>query len=145
RDILVVDDLAPKLLEQSEHDVGFPRLDLVANGLELIMHAQRADLVACRTQRAHHVVFGLPNIDFLLAVALARIRRNEVRMHQHQHAKPLHSAIHLRRSGPNSACTVFAVSSTVNSIMSCRCGPTARKLSSRQRTIMSSRRASSVS
>ena len=34
-------------------------------------------------------------------------------MHEHQDAQALHSAIHLRRDGPNSACIVLAVNSTV--------------------------------
>ncbi len=144
-DILVVDRFAVKLLEQREHHVRLPGLDLVADRLELVVHAERAHLVAGGAQRRHHVVFGFPDVDFLLGVALARFRRDQVRMNEHQDAKLFHSAIHLRRDGPNSACMVLAVNSTVNSIISLRSGPTARKLSSRQRWIMSSSTASKVS
>ena len=64
---------------------------------------------------------------------------------KHQDAKPFHSAIHLRRDEPNSACMVLAVSSTVKSMTNFCSGPTARRLSSRQRAIISSSTASSVS
>src|SRR5207302_10695867 len=94
---------------------------------------------------ACNVVFGFPDVDFLLAVPLARLRGYQVRVQEHQDAEMLHSAIHFRRNGPNSACTVLAASNTVNSIISFRSAPTARRLSSRHRTIMSSRIWSSVS
>ena len=86
-DVLVVDDLAVELLQQREHDVRLPALDLVADRLELVMHAERAHLVPGGTQRAHDVVFGFPFVDFLLAVALGRIRGHQVRMHEHQDAQ----------------------------------------------------------
>ena len=69
-DVLVVGGLAVKLLEQIEDDVRLPALDLVADRLELVLHAERPHLVAGGAQRAHDVVFGLPGVDFLLAVAL---------------------------------------------------------------------------
>ena len=71
RDVVVVDDLAVKLLEQGEHHVRLPALDLVADRLELVMHAERPNLVTGSAQRADHVVLGLPDVDLLLAVSLA--------------------------------------------------------------------------
>src|SRR5262249_18338739 len=145
RDVLVVDDLAVKLLEQREHHLRLPVFDLVADRLEFVVHAERTNVVAGGTQRADHVVFGLPLVDCLLAEPLGRIRGYEVRMDEHQDTKRFHSAIHRRRDGPNSACIVLAVNRTVNSITSFRSEPTARRLSSRHLAIMSSSRTSSVS
>ena len=68
-DVLIVHGLAMKLLEQIEHHIGFPALDLVADRLELVLHAQRPHLVSGRAQRAHDVVLGLPRVNLLLAVA----------------------------------------------------------------------------
>src|ERR1700691_4222493 len=107
------------------------------------MHAERTHLVPGGAQRGHHVVFGFPDVDFLFGVPLARFRRNQFRVHQHQDAQPFHSAIHLRDE-PNSACMVLAVNSTVNSVSSLRSEPTARKSSSRHLWIMSSSTASKV-
>src|SRR5712671_4735599 len=103
------------------------------------------DLVPGSTQGGYNIVLGFPFIDLLLAVSFSRIRGYQIRVHEHQDAKPFHSAIHLRRDGPNSACIVLAVKSTTNSIISTRSGPTARRLSSRHRATMSSSTASSVS
>src|SRR5581483_5489288 len=109
------------------------------------MHAERPHLVTGGAQRRYDVVFSLPDVDFLLGVPLDRFGRYQVRVHQHQDAQPFHSAIHLRRDWPNNACMVLAVNSTVNSIISLRSGPTARKSSSRLLCIMSSSTASKVS
>src|SRR5580658_4366271 len=109
------------------------------------MHAERANLVAGGAQRRHHIVFGFPDVDFLLGIALARFRRYQVRVNEQQDAQLFHSAIHLRRDGPNSVCMVLAVNSTVNSMISLRSAPTARRLSSRQRWIISSSTTSKVS
>ncbi len=144
-DILIVDRLAAKLFKQREHDVGLPGVDLFADRLELVVNAERTDIVTGGAQRRDDVILRLPDVDFLLGVALARFRRDQIRMHEHQDAKLLHSAIHLRRDGPRSACMVFAVNKTVNSVSSFRSVPTARKLSSRHRWIMSSRTTSNVS
>src|SRR5580704_5772867 len=95
-------------------------------------------------QRFHDVEFGLPLVYLLLGVPLGRVRGHQVRVHEHQDAQLFHSAIHLRRE-PKSACIVLAVNSTVKSITSFCSGPTARKFSSRQRAMMSSSTASSVS
>ena len=70
-DVLIVDDLALKLLEQAEHHIGFPAVDLFADRLELVVHAKRTNVMPGGTQRADDVVLGLPDIDFLLAVPLA--------------------------------------------------------------------------
>ena len=51
----------------------------------------------------------------------------------------------MRRDGPNSACMVFAVNRMVKLMTSFRSEPGARRLSSRQREVMLSRTASSVS
>ena len=66
-DVLVVDDLAVKLLEQRENHMRLEAFDLVAHGLEFVLHAERANLMSGRAQRAHDVVFGFPFIDFLRA------------------------------------------------------------------------------
>src|SRR4029078_8751054 len=110
-----------------------------------VAHAKWPYLVPGRAERAHDVVFGFPRVDFLLAVPLDRGRRHPVRVHEHKDAQAFHSAIHLRRDGPNSACMVLAVNSTVKSIRSWRSEPTARRLCSQQRVIMSSSTASRVS
>src|ERR1700730_12733624 len=109
------------------------------------MHAERFDVVPGPAQRGDHVVFGFPFADLLLGVALGRVRGQQVPVDEHQDAKPFHSAIHLRRDGPNNACMVFAVNSVVNSMTSRRSDPTARSLSFRQRAIMSASTASTVS
>src|ERR1700691_3803419 len=109
------------------------------------MHAERADVMTGAPQRAHDVIFCFPLVDFLLAVPLTRIRGQQVRVNEHQDAQLFHSAIHLRRDGPNNACIVLAVNSTETSVTSLCSGPTARRLSARQRAIMSSSTASSVS
>src|SRR5437016_6671607 len=108
------------------------------------MYSKRPYLVPGGAQCGHNVVFGFPNIDFLLAKTLGRLRRYQVRVYEHQDAKPFHNAIHLRRDGPNNACMVLAVNSPVNSMRNFRSGPIARKLSSRQRWIMSSNTASKL-
>jgi hypothetical protein len=99
RDVLVVDGLAVKLLEQIEGDVRLPALDRIANRLELVFHAERPHVVPGGTQRAHDIVFSLPLVYFLFAVSLERIRRHEFRMHEDQNAKALHNASHCRRDG----------------------------------------------
>src|SRR5207249_1865223 len=126
-------------------DVRLPALDLVTNGLELVMHAQRLHLVPGCPQRANDVVFGFPIAGFLFAEPFVRFRWNEVRVHEDQDAKLAHNAIHFRRDGPNNACIVLAVNRTVKSATSFRSEPTARRLSSRQRVIISSTTASRVS
>ncbi len=98
-DVLVVDGLAMELLEQIEDDVGFPALDFIADRLELVLHAERPDLVARLAQRGHDVILGLPLVNFLLAMVVERIRRHQVRMQEHQNAKMLHTASHCRREG----------------------------------------------
>src|SRR4029077_6616645 len=77
--------------------------------------------------------------------SVGRVRRQEVRVHQHENTQPSHSAIHLRRDGPNNACIVLAAKGTEKERASFCSGPTARRSSSRQREIMSSSTASSVS
>src|SRR5580692_8919215 len=109
------------------------------------MHAERFHIVTGAAQRGHHVIFGLPLADLLLGVPFGRVRGQQVRVDEHQDAKPFHSAIHLRRDGPNNACMVFAVNSVVNSMMSLLSEPTARSFSFLQRAIMSSSTASTVS
>jgi hypothetical protein len=99
RDVLIVDGLAMKLFQQIEDHIRLPTLDFVADGLELVLHAERAHLVARRAQRARDVVFGLPLVDFLFGMPLERIRRHQFRMHEHQNAKALHNASHCRRDG----------------------------------------------
>src|SRR5260370_33622043 len=101
-------------------------LDLVADQLELIANAQWPDLVAGGTQGGYNIVLGFPFIDLLLAVSFGRIRGYQIRVHDHQDAKPFHSAIHLRRDGPKSACIVVTLQSTANPIIATRSGPTAR-------------------
>ena len=96
---VVVDRLAVELLQQVEHHMRLEALDRVADRRQLVLDAERHHLVAAAAQRADHVVFGLPGVDLLLAVALERIRRHQIRMRQHQDAELLHSAIHCRRSG----------------------------------------------
>src|SRR6266702_1191687 len=100
--------------------------DLVADQLELIANAEWPDLVPGGTQGGDNIVLGFPFIDLLLAVSFGRSRGYQVRVHEHQDAKPFHSAIHLRRDGPKSACIVLAVNRTVNSMISLRSEPTAR-------------------
>src|SRR6202023_4132474 len=112
---------------------------------QFVVHAERFHVVPGAAQRRHHVVFGLPLTDLLLGVPLGRVRGQQVRVNEHQDAKPFHSAIHLRRDGPNNACMVLAVNSVVNSMMSLLSDPTARSLSFLQRAIMSSSTASTVS
>src|SRR5262249_39934124 len=120
-------------------------LDLVAHRLDFLLHAERADVMAGRAQGAYDVVLCLPFIDFPHGVSVGGVRRHEVRMHEHQNAQASHSAIHWRSDGPNSACMVLAVNRMVKLITSFRSEPTARRSSSRQRKIMSSSTASSVS
>ncbi|MGA2126716.1 MAG: hypothetical protein ABSG76_11250 [Xanthobacteraceae bacterium] len=98
-DVLVIGGLAVKLLEQVEDDVRLPAFDLVADRLELVLHAERTDVVPAATQRADDIVLGLPGVDVLLAVTFERIRGHQRRMHQHQDAQTLHSANHCRRDG----------------------------------------------
>ena len=88
-----------ELLEQVEDHIRLPALDLVADGLELVLYAERPHLVPRRAQRADDVVFGLPVVYFLLAVPLDRIGRHQVRMHEHENAQRLHNASHCRRDG----------------------------------------------
>src|SRR4029453_2943460 len=138
--------LAMELLQQIEGDVGLEFLDRVADRLQLVLHAERHDLVPRGAQRAHHVVFGLPDVDVLVALALQGIGRHQVGMQEDQDTQLfLHSANHSRREGLYRECTVFAVSSTVKLKMSSRWVPTARSFSSRQRAIISSSTESSVS
>src|SRR6185437_14250974 len=119
--------------------------DLVAYRLDLLLYAERANVVAGRPQGAHDVEFGFPPVDFPRAVTVGRVWRHAVRMHQHENAQASHSAIHFRRDGPNRACIVLAVNRMVKLTTSLRSEPGARRSSSRQREIMSSRTASSVS
>ena len=88
-----------ELLEQIEDNVGPPALDFIADRLELVLHAERPDVVASLAQRAHHVILGLPLVNFLLGTPFERIRGHQVRMQQHQNAEMLHTASHCRREG----------------------------------------------
>src|SRR5215831_20511041 len=134
-----------KLLEQRKYHMRLETFDLVAHWLDFLLHAERANFMAGRAQGAHDVIFCFPFIDFPRFVSVCRVRGHEVRMHEHQNAQASHSAIHLRRDGPNSACMVLAVNRMVKLTTSFRSEPGARRLSSRQREIMSSSTASSVS
>src|SRR6202046_3963786 len=98
-----------------------------------------------RAQGAHHVVFCFPLMNLLHGIPAGRVRGHELGMHEYQDAQAPHNAIHLRRDGPNTACMVLPVSRTVKSLTSFRSDPTARRLCARQRVIMSSSTASSVS
>ena len=69
RDVLVIDRLVVELLEQREHDVRLESLDLFADRLDLLLRAERANVMACRAQGADDVVFGLPFVDFARAVS----------------------------------------------------------------------------
>src|SRR5262249_27809307 len=133
-----------ELFQQIEHHVRLEAFDRVADRRQLVLDAERLHLVAAAAQRADHVILGLPTVLVGLAVALQRIRRHQLRMHPHQDAKAPHSAIHCRRIGLYSECTVLAVSSTVKSVRNCRSEPTARSFSSRQRSTISSSTVSSV-
>src|SRR6185503_1215946 len=143
--VLVIHGLMVKLLEQVEYHMRLETFDLVAHRLDFLLHAEWVNFMASRTQGAHDVVFCFPFIDLPRGVSLGGVRGHEVRMHQHQNAQASHSAIHLRRDGPNSACMVLAVNNMVKLITSFCLEPAARRSSSRQREIMSSSTASSVS
>lgn len=58
-----------KLLEQYEHHMRLPALDLVADQLKLVVNSERADLVPGGTQCGYNIVLGFPFIDLLLAVS----------------------------------------------------------------------------
>jgi hypothetical protein len=75
-----------ELLKQAERDIRLPAVDFITDGLELVVHAERANLVASRAQRAYDVVLGFPDVDFLFGVAGTRFRRNQVRMQKHKDA-----------------------------------------------------------
>ena len=92
RDVLIVDRFAVKLLEQIENHIGFPAFDLVADRLELVLHAERPDLVAGRRATCSRHRTRSSNRLFPARCALRAIRRYQVRVHEHQHAKALHSA-----------------------------------------------------
>src|SRR5262249_21309685 len=144
-DVLVVDDLAVILLQQGERHMRLKAFDFVAHWLEFVRHAERVNLMSGRAQGAHDVVFCFPLMNLLRGVPAGRVWRHKLGMHEYQDAQAPHNAIHLRRDGPNSACMVLAVSRTVKSVRSFRSEPTARRLCARQRVIMSSSTASSVS
>ena len=144
-DVLVIRGLVVKLLQQREYHVWLETFDLLAHRLDFLLRTERANIMAGRTQGAHDVVFCFPFVDLPRGVSVGGVRGHELRMHEHQNAQASHSAIHFRREGPNSACMVLAVNRTVKSATSFRSEPTARRLSSRQREIMSSSTASSVS
>jgi hypothetical protein len=99
-DVLVVSGLAVELLEQVEDDIGLPAIDRIADRPKLRLHAQRLHLMSGCAERGEHVVFGLPDVDFLLAVAVRRGWGHQVRVHEHQNAQWLHRANHLRRPLP---------------------------------------------
>src|SRR5450631_2370666 len=133
-DVLVIRGLVVKLLQQREYHVRLETFDLLAHRLDFLLRTERANIMAGRTQGAHDVVFCFPFVDLPRGVSVG-----EVRMHEYKNAQASHSAIHFRREGPNSACMVLAVNRTVKSATSFRSEPTVRRLSSRQRKIMSSR------
>src|SRR5262249_27631589 len=134
-----------KLFQQRVDHVRLEAFDLVAHRLDFFLHAERANVMAGRAQGAYDVELRLPYVDLPRAVPFRRVRGHAVRMHQHENAQASHRAIHLRRDGPNSACIVFAVKRMVKFITSLRSEPGARRSSSRQREIISSSTASSVS
>jgi hypothetical protein len=47
-----------------------PALDFVSDQLELVVNAQRANLVAGGTQGGYNIVLGFPFIDLLFAVSI---------------------------------------------------------------------------
>src|SRR6185437_8500068 len=145
RDVLVIHRIVVELLQHVEDHMRLELFDLVAHRFDFLLHAERANVMAGRAQGAHDVVFRFPLVDLPRGVSVGGVRGYEVRMHEHQYAQASHRAIHLRRDGPNSACMVLAVNRMVKLTTSFRSEPTTRRSSSRQREIMSSSTASSVS
>ena len=90
RHILVIGGFAVELFEQVENHIRLPFLDRLANGAQFVLNADRGDFMAGRTQGGDDVILRLPNMLLLFAVAFQRIRRREIRMHQHQDAEWLH-------------------------------------------------------
>ena len=72
-------------------------LDSLAQWQELVLHAERPHFVAERAQAVHDVVFRFPDVDLLFTLSLERVGRNELRMHECENAKSLHTAIQSRR------------------------------------------------
>src|SRR5512140_1923498 len=136
-DVMVEDDLAVKLLEQVEHHVRLERLDGITNRRQFVLHTERVHFVATAAEVADDVELRLPAVDVLVALALERIGRHELRMHESQDAKLSHTAIQSRRPCLDRNSIVRAVRSTMKSMRSCRSRPTTRSLSWRHRPIMS--------
>ena len=89
-----------EFLEQVEDDLRLPFDDGIADRLKLVLHAERAHLVAERLQGRDDVVLGLPDVDLLLGVALGGVGWHQVRMQEDQNAHGLHRANHFRRPVP---------------------------------------------
>ncbi len=82
-DMLVIPGLIVELLQQREHHMRLETFDLVAHRLDFLLHAERANFMASRTQGVHDVEFGFPFVDFPRGVSVGGVRGHEVRMHQH--------------------------------------------------------------
>ena len=144
-DVLVVDDLAVKVFKQRENHMRLEAFDLVAHALSSSSTPNgRTSCPAARSvlTMSYSVFHSLTSCTVYPLVESGGTSAGSI---EHQDAQAFHSAIHLRRDGPNSACMVFAVNRTVKSISSFRSEPTARRSCSRHRAIMSSSTASSVS
>jgi hypothetical protein len=83
RDVLVIHRLIVELLQQREHYMRLEAFDLVAHRLDFLLHAERANVMAGRTQGAHDVEFRFPSVDLPRGVSVGRVGGHAVRMHQH--------------------------------------------------------------
>src|SRR6266700_3195700 len=69
-EMLVIPGLIVELLQQREHHMRLETFDLVAHRLDFLLHAERANFMASRTQGVHDVEFGFPFVDFPRGVSV---------------------------------------------------------------------------
>ena len=92
--MLVVDRLAVKLLEEVEDHVRRDLAERLAQGGDLVPDAELDDLVSEPGETLAHVPLGADEVETLLVQIRGVLRRDQILVHQEQHAKlSTHSAI----------------------------------------------------
>ncbi len=93
--MLIVDGHSVELFQQIERDVRLPIVDGRANYPQIALHPDRLHLMAELSQRRNNVVLRSP-FHRLQIMTIHMVRRDEVFVHEDEHAQSLHKATRCR-------------------------------------------------
>ena len=94
-DVLVVHRHPIELFKQIEGDVRLPLFDRRAQHPEIALDPQRRDRMPELAQRGDHIIFRLP-LGAAHVLPREGLRRDQIFVHQHENAEPLHTATRCR-------------------------------------------------